>query len=400
MEACGVIVEYNPFHNGHAHHVQEAKRKTESDCIIAVMSGPFLQRGEPAIIDPFYRAQAALSHGVDIVVVLPFFYAVQSSDLFAYGAVHTLNHLGISSICFGSESGTIDSFYHTYTILSQHQETYEKKLKEQLAKGVSFPRAHANTFSSLSTTKPVIDFHQPNNILGYSYVKTVMDAKLSVHMETIERKQSAYHDSEMTAPIASATSIRKHLFTGEPIEQAMPPGSEHILRSYLETFEKWHEWEAYFPYVHYRVLSMSTKELAQIYTIEEGIEHRLKETAQHATSFSHWMKLIKTKRYTWSRLQRMFTFILNHVTKQDVAPFLEDRPIPYIHLLGMTERGRTYLHEKKATIEIPIRTSFKREQHPLATLEERALQTYYSVLSPKLQREARKQAFAPPIIVP
>src|SRR5699024_4639445 len=163
---------------------------------------------------------------------------------------------------------------------------------------------------------------------------------------------------EMTAPIASATSIRKHLFAGEPIKQAMPQVSEHILTSYIDTFGTLHNWEAYFPFIHYRILSMSTEEITQIYTIEEGIEHRLKETAKQATSFSHWMKLMKTKRYTWSRLQRMFTFILNHVTKQDVEPFLGGKPIPYIHLLGMTERGRAYLHQQKKNMNVPIQTSF------------------------------------------
>lgn len=402
MRACGVVVEYNPFHNGHKYHVEQARKATESDCIVAVMSGPFLQRGEPALIDPLYRATSALANGVDIVVLLPFFYAVQSSNLFAYGAVQTLHQLGVGSICFGSEDGAINSFNNTYNTLNQHDNQYNRNLKKQLATGLSFPQAHALAFSNIKETEDVIDFSQPNNILGYSYLKQIRMHDLPMEIQTIKRKQSAYHEEEMTTPIASATSIRKRLLTNNSqahsINRSMPVKSEQLLKKYKQAYGKWHEWEAYFPYVHYRVLSMSTRELSRIYTIEEGIEHRIKTTAFEATSFTHWMQLIKTKRYTWSRLQRMFVFIITHVTKEEVTSFLQEKPIPYVHLLGMTENGKKYLNTVKHDMEVPIHTSFKREQHMLASLEERAFQTYYSILLPEQQQIARKQLFAPPIL--
>lgn len=403
MHACGVIVEYNPFHNGHEYHVQEAKKRTGADCIIAVMSGPFLQRGEPALIDPFHRAQAALASGVDIVVLLPFFYAVQSSALFSYGAVHTLHQLGVDSICFGSEEGAIDPFNHAYDLIEKDSSAYEAVLKKQLHDGHSFPRASAKAFSSLQTDTDVIDLKQPNNILGFSYVRAVQSSHLPITMETIKRKQSHYHEEALTTPIASATSIRKQLLQeeadDESIHQSVPKITERLLRHYQHTFGRWHEWEAYFPYIQYRVLSMSLEQLAAIYTVEEGIEHRIKETALSATSFDQWMKLMKTKRYTWSRLQRMFVFILVHVTKQDVHEFTEEQPIPYVHLVGMTEQGRTYLRSVKKDLGVPIITSFTREQHSLAALEERAMQAYYSILSPQNMSKARQQAFSPPIYV-
>lgn len=401
MQASGLIVEYNPFHNGHKYHVEEAKKTTGADCMIAVMSGPFLQRGEPALIDPFYRTKAALANGVDIVVLLPFFYAVQSSALFAYGAVQTLHKLGVSSICFGSEEGTIEPFHHTYNLLQQNESTYSKTLKKALQEGNSYPHAHALAFQEAGITDNGIDLKQPNNILGYSYTHEVRANHLPITMQTIKRKQNMYHDREITTPIASATSIRKHLLTEQSssvsIQQSMPQTSEMLLHSYKDTFGTWHDWETYFPLIHYRVLSMSVKQLAAIYTIDEGIEHRIKETASKAHSFAHWLDLIKTKRYTRSRLQRMFVFILGHVTKTDVAFFLQNRPIPYIHLLGMTENGRAYLHSVKKKIDVPVTTSFTRKQHPLAMLEERILQTYYSILAPTQQNNARKQAFSPPI---
>ncbi len=401
MYACGVIVEYNPFHNGHKYHIQEAKQKTNADCMIAVMSGSFLQRGEPAIIDPFHRAQAALAYGVDIVVLLPFFYAVQSSTLFSYGAVHTLYQLGVSSICFGSEEGKIEPFHQTYDLLQRDSVTYEDHVKRYLHAGYSFPQASAKAFSSLQPGPDIINLKQPNNILGFSYVRVVRANQLPITMETIQRKQSHYHEQEITTPIASATSIRRQLLKEQTddniVHQSIPETTETLLQAYKDTFGRWHDWEAYFPYIQYRVLSMSLKQLEEIYTIEEGIEHRLKETALQATSFAHWMRLIKTKRYTWSRIQRMFVFILVHVTKQEVNPLVNDQPIPYVHLVGMTENGRTYLRSIKKDLDVPITTSFTRKQHPLSMLEERALLTYYSILSPTHMSKARKQAFAPPL---
>lgn len=402
MEACGVIVEYNPFHNGHKYHVEEAKKVTNADCVIAVMSGTFLQRGEPAFIDPYHRTEAALANGVDIVVLLPFFYAVQSSELFAYGATHTLSELGVSSICFGSEDGTMDAFNRTFDTLKENEGAYKEMLKAYLNKGFSFPQAHAAAFTHVQPSDEVIDFKQPNNILGYSYLQQIRNNNLPIHVQTIKRKQSAYHEEKVTSPIASATSIRKQLLSKvsseDTMKESMPRESEEVLLAYKKKFGKWHEWEAYFPYVHYRVLSMSTEELSHIYTVDEGIEYRIKEMALKANSFAHWMQLIKTKRYTWSRLQRMFVFILTHVTKTEVASLIHDKPIPYVHLLGMTENGKRYLNKAKHDMQVPIHTSFSREQHVLASLEERALQSYYSILSPHHQQVARKQAFSPPIL--
>src|SRR5690606_8545661 len=127
---CGLIVEYNPFHNGHIHHIKESQNVTNADCMIAVMSGSFLQRGEPAIIDKYHRAKAALLSGIDIVVELPYVFAVQSSDLFAKGSVLTLNELGVNSICFGSESGDIQQFIQAYENFSKNQDSFQIKLKE------------------------------------------------------------------------------------------------------------------------------------------------------------------------------------------------------------------------------------------------------------------------------
>src|SRR5690625_4231792 len=141
MKACGLVVEYNPLHNGHLHHIEAAKEKSNADCIIAVMSGPFLQRGEPAIIDKFHRTRAALAAGADIIIELPYAYAVQSSELFAKGAIHTLHQIGVNSICFGSEVGKIEPFIQTVHTLQTTLTDYNRVVKAYLDKGHAFPQA-------------------------------------------------------------------------------------------------------------------------------------------------------------------------------------------------------------------------------------------------------------------
>src|SRR5699024_4921257 len=314
MKASGLVVEYNPFHNGHLYHVQQAKKISSADCMIAVMSGSFLQRGEPAIIDKFHRAKAALASGVDIVLELPYAYAVQSSELFAKGAIHTLQKIGVDSLCFGSESGNISNYITYNNNLKKKKANYKLKQKKALNDGYSFPEASKEAYRTIGLTTNSLDLSKPNNILGFSYVKTILDANLTIQPYTIKRIKSDYHDKEIKDKIASATSIRKQLLNEQDlsvnkVSSSMPKATLNQLHKYKEDTGIWHDWERYFHLVYYRVLTMTPKELAFIYGIDEGIEHRIIKTVKNATSFNDWIKTIKTKRYTWTRIQRMFSHI-------------------------------------------------------------------------------------------
>lgn len=211
MKSCGVVVEYNPFHNGHYYHLQQARKQTEADCIVAVMSGPFLQRGEPAIIDKWHRTKAALRGGADLVVELPFLYAVQNSDFFSKGAIRILADLGVQAVCFGSESGRIDAFLQTKEQMELHEDTYQETLRKSMAEGLSFPEASRLGYEAIDFPDGAVDMSQPNNILGLSYLKEI--AAYAPHMDpvTILRKDSHYHEEDITGTIASATSIRREL---------------------------------------------------------------------------------------------------------------------------------------------------------------------------------------------
>jgi len=400
VKACGLVVEYNPFHHGHYYHVHKTKQITNADCIIAVMSGSFLQRGEPAIIDKFHRTKAALEKGVDIVLELPYPYAVQSSTLFAKGAIYSLYEIGVSEICFGSESGNIADFIDSYNFLKKHQVKYDTNMYRFLNKGYSFPLASSKAFEIIGMKQ--VDMVQPNNILGFSYVKTILENRLPIKPRTIKRIKNHYHEKAITNKIASATSIRKELINNDwsqTVGQTLPKSSVQQLKKYKSITNQWHTWESYFPYLHYRVISMSTEELAQIHGVDEGLENRIKKTAIKAKSFQHWMEQIKTKRYTEIRLQRMFTHILTNTTKKEMEPFLNMQSVPYLRLIGMSETGQAYLNHYKKEIQLPLISSLKNKFRSLLYTDEKAMNVYYSILPSEQREKLRKQEFQLPIIL-
>ena len=402
MKACGVVVEYNPFHNGHAYHVQKAKEVSHAEIVIAVMSGNFLQRGEPAIIDKFHRARAALFSGVDIVLELPYAYAVQNSDYFARGAVQVLHAIGASSICFGSEAGNASPFIAANLVQKERREEYEKELKVRLQQGLSYPEASMHAYARIGLVNKEFDLSQPNNILGMGYVKAILEQTLPLEIYTIKRLNNHYHDPEITDSIASATSIRKEIIEQQKLtteaRAALPSITVKELKQYKQTASLWHDWEHYFQLVNYRVQTMTPQELRQIHGVTEGLEYRLKKTAKQADNMEEWLSLIKTKRYTWTRIQRLFTHVLTNTKKYELESFLsEDQELPYIRVLGMTEQGQKYLNQVKKTIEIPILSGYRKNMHPFMQMEEKASLSYYSILKPATRKKLFKQELIGPI---
>ncbi|MCM3003885.1 nucleotidyltransferase [Priestia koreensis] len=400
MKATGIIVEYNPFHNGHDFHVHESKKQTEADCMIGVMSGHFLQRGEPALLSKWYRTEMALGSGVDLIVELPYVYATQQADTFAAGAVAILNQLQVESICFGSEDGRIEPFQRAvqFTDSSQPSEHVKSLLKE----GYSYPKA---LWLALQTTEDSIDLSQPNNILGYAYVKAIIDQHTGITPHTIKRTQAHYHDVELpTTPIASATSIRKSLHTQSSIEEIspyVPAATTRLLEDYITTYGGFHDWEQYFPLLKYKLLTMTPSQLADIYEIEEGIEYRLLDANKRASTFAEFMSLVKTKRYTWTRIQRMCVHILTHTMKEEMKPFLHVDAPPYVRVLGMTKKGQEYLRLIKKKIEVPLVTKISKKQaDTILRLDLKATYVYGMSLPEPLRSQFSMQDFTtPPIIL-
>ncbi|MDY7516880.1 nucleotidyltransferase [Bacillus thuringiensis] len=376
--------------------MQQTKKLTQSDIIIAVMSGPFLQRGEPALISKWYRTKMALANGVDLVVELPYVFATQKAETFANGAISILNALRVSEICFGSEDGQIENFYNTISVQKNEEETFNYLVKQFMDAGNSYAKATSDAFSHILTSEKNIDMSQPNNILGFQYIKAILSQNSSIQTQTIKRFASHYHDETFNDQhIASATSIRKQLFSEEgsftTIKPFLPQATTSLLANYKQNYGILHNWEQYFSFFKYRLMTMSPGDLRHIYEIEEGLEHRILSKIQNSSSFYSFMEALKTKRYTWTRLQRACTHILTNTTKEEIRSANIEQHAPYIRLLGMSQKGQTYLSKNKKKIELPILTHTKTFDHAALDIEKKANSVYFSIMHEPLRTQLLKQ---------
>lgn len=351
MIATGIVVEYNPFHNGHLFHLNEAKKLTGADVIVAVMSGNFLQRGEPAIVDKWTRTRMALASGADLVIELPYAFATAHAPQFAKGAVEILDALHCGSICFGSEEGNIVPFTNTLHMMRTNKTLYERTIKSSIQEGISYPHALRIAYEEISrdTHEPLADLSEPNNILGFHYMQAIQDMQSDMLPVTIERTGTHYHDERLpTESIASATSIRKELFSNGigNVQPFMSASSFELLNEHLHQ-----SWESLYPLLRYTILREEPARLTDIADITEGIEFLLWRAAKEQATFQGFMHAVKSKRYTWTRIQRMLVHVLTgyrKTTRQQITS------PSYLRLLGMSEAGRAYVRTIKKDLSLPI----------------------------------------------
>ncbi|MCL6570702.1 MAG: nucleotidyltransferase [Bacillus sp. (in: Bacteria)] len=403
MRAVGLIVEYNPFHNGHAYHLQASKEAANADVVIAVMSGNFLQRGEPALVSKWSRTRMALLNGVDLVFELPYNFATQKAETFANGAVSILDALGCDFLCFGSESGDISSFFQTNDYLAKQQKPYDEHFKRFIDTGVSYPKALSLAFQQLPDSENFLDLTLPNNILGFQYIKAIKQQKSFIKPMTVPRKNADYHDEHFaSATIASATSIRKAIFSGAEghfaIEQLVPVPTKELLTEYYQDFGVFHHWENYWSYLQFRLIHCSPEELKGIYEVEEGLENRLLATALVSESFHEFMLKIKSKRYTWTRLQRLCIHILTNAKKTEMDRNQEKAT--YLRLLGMTTTGKEYLNKRKTHFSLPLVSKLSSFKHKEINLDIKAARVYSLGVPVTLRHALLMQEYKqPPIFV-
>ncbi|MFC0189009.1 nucleotidyltransferase [Fictibacillus aquaticus] len=404
MNACGVVVEYNPFHNGHYYHLQEARKQTGADCMIACMSGNYLQRGEPAIVSKWTRTKMALSGGADIVIELPYPFATSNAEYFAYGSISILEAMGAEAFCFGSESGNMDDFITAVDVFQSSRHQLDAKISELMAKGYSYPKTSSIAFADIGGQ--TLDLSTPNNILGFEYVKASVLNGYSIRPETIQRKSAQYHDEELgKGVIASATAIRKAIFSSSSANTAdyLPSPSYDLLNEDHSRFNKMN-WEMLFPFFKYKVLTSTKEKLSSYYQVEEGLENRIKECVLHAETFNEYMTALKTKRYTWTRLQRASLHIFADAVKEEIKSALKSPP-PYLRVLGMSKAGQQYLSHMKKKTPLPFVTTLSKFSHPLLELELRTSAVYYHIAKkssgtvfneyaqPPVMFDEREQAF-------
>ncbi|OTN76217.1 hypothetical protein A5886_001294 [Enterococcus sp. 8G7_MSG3316] len=353
MRACGIIVEYNPFHNGHRYHIEQAKVKTGADVVIAVMSGNFLQRGEPAVTDKWQRAEAALANGADLVVELPAAWAVQSADLFAAGAVSILQDLQCQWLCFGTDAETPFDYLDYAQFEWRHQDEINAAFQRLTQENATYSERMNTVLSSLYPAYGA-NSKQPNHILGMRYAKELLRYPQPMTIVPIVRKAAAYHSEALDhTSIASATAIRNGLKNKRDIAPFLPAESYESLQSLVVN------WADYWPLLHYQMIATPVTEMANIYQMVEGIEYRIKSYVQSADTFSDFIAQLKTKRYAQVRLQRLLCYLLFQVTDTEMA---EAQAQPFIRVLGYTRAGQAYLKQVKGDLSLPLVAKFGKKE--------------------------------------
>lgn len=347
MKATGIVVEYNPFHNGHKYHLQKTKELNPNNIIIAVMSGDFVQRGEPSIIDRWTKTKMALANGVDLVIELPVFYSSQSAEIFAKGAVGILEELKCESMVFGSESGKINELKRISTL--QESEEFKIKLKERLKSGDSYPTAHSSTMKEILGESEL----NSNDILGLEYIKAIRYWKSSIIPMTLKREKVGYHDTNIVGDFASATKIREHLKKNEEISSIVTQESFNTLKEY----SNFTYMENFYPFIRYELIKNSNN-LSDIQDMEIGFENRLLENAIKSINYEEFFKSISNRRYTTGRVQRVLTHTLLALTTNITEEV--KKSIPYVRVLGFNSKGREYLSYLKKFDNSKIITSYKK----------------------------------------
>lgn len=396
MKIVGIIAEYNPFHTGHAYHIEETRQKTGADYIIVVMSGDFVQRGAPAFLPKHTRAHMALLGGADLVFELPSTHSCQSAELFALGGVTLLDGLGcVDEISFGSESGNTSAFELLGDFFSRESDEYQQLLKKELKKGVSYPVARQTAIETLFSASEIGDeisalVSSPNNILGIEYCKALTRLQSKIKPFTIKRAGSGYHEQTLGESFPSASAIRA--FCSSPEKLCDPEITNCFpadVFSYMQKKEIWNEviTEQDFSLVfRYLLHTHSVEHFMQYIDINTELANRLVNTRNSYENFSQYISLLKTKELTYSRLCRaLFHALLN----------IQDVPsLSYARLLGFRKSAAPVLGEIKKYGTIPMVTKLadassylKPEQTALLEKNVTISNLYESVLCENYQKK-------------
>lgn len=397
MKVAGIIAEYNPFHKGHQYHIEETRKQTGADYVIAVMSGDYVQRGEPAIADKYMRTRMALSGGADLVIEMPVIYATASAEYFATAGIGILDRLGcVDYLSFGSEWADVEDYSSYATLFLEEPEEYRQILQEQLKRGKSFPEARAFTAGKLlfdSKPETAVEFlKEPNHILGLEYIKALRRRNSSIQPITVKRKGNHYHEKILAEEYSSATSIRRELYqyysrnkenkifsnknntNNEKmfVNREYPVGKENYTTKkyeksafvnalcgeyspFIEGFLQGNfiTWEDMMPYLEYTFL-LKNRVIGKYFGMNLDLARRFQNIFEPGLSFETLIERLHAKQLTDAALRRVLLHIVLHIK---YYPFLEEAkniPVPYARILGFSKKASPLLREirKKSSIDI------------------------------------------------
>ena len=370
MKATGIIVEYNPFHNGHLFHLKKARDLTNPTVVIAVMSGHFVQRGEPAIINKWERTKEALKAGVDLVVELPFVYTNQAASKFALGAVTILNDLKVNYLVFGSETSNLHELQE-FADLNINPDN----LKEIMKQGYAYPKAYGLLSNEMG----------PNDILAVAYLKALKNTSIIPY--PITRINNNYHDLNLSGEISSATSIREALLKNGDISIQTPMAN-------VLTENKRYSLDDYYPIIRHLLITQSN--LNEIALFSEGIENHLKKIALKYLNYQGFIDAAVSKRYTKSRIQRLLMNLLINISKED---FKELNQNYQIRILGFNNLGKAYLNHLKQFELNNIVTNFSQLNDLNKKVATNIINSYVFPFAKDEKDVLLKRELLPPIII-
>lgn len=363
MNITGIIAEYNPFHNGHAYHLSESKRITDCQGVIAVISGNYVQRGEPSLVNKWIKTDMALKNNIDLVLELPLAYTTSSAEAFAFGGISLLDNINVvDNICFGSETDNIEALQNIASILISEPLEYKEKLKHYLSLGLSFPKARSNSLceyinsnpnlrKSFSDTQNILQCS--NNILAIEYLKSLIRLNSKVKPFTIKRTGHSYNSKHLDSA-ASATAIRNQILnTKEDISKlysCIPNETYNILNKINK--ENYISSKDMLPYVKYKA---TQKPIINIPDAIDGLENKITKNLLKYDNYDDIINSSKSKRYVLTRIQRI---ICNYFIGFDNFPVssMKQTPCPYARVLGFNNKGQEILKEMKYKSKIPIIT--------------------------------------------
>lgn len=357
MASVGIVCEYNPFHNGHLYHLKTIKEQYPNDTIVLVLSGNFTQRGDFSIIDKWKKVEIAKETGIDLIVELPFPFATQSADFFSYGAISILESLKVDKFVFGSENDNLEDLIQIAKCQVENED-FDKLIKIYSKFGLNYPTAINNAVYDLTGKK----VNTPNDLLGVSYIKTIIENKYSIKPICIKRTND-YHD-DFLSDISSGTAIRKALKENKDIFNSVPL----FVGPYLNNL---HFRDDYFKLLKYKIMTDNSLNIYQ--TVDEGIDRKLKKVISECNSYEELIDKVKSKRYTYNRISRMLLHILIGFTKEMASNM---KKIEYIRILGFNAKGQAYLNSIKKDCDLPLLSRFKKNISEMLELELHATTIY------------------------
>lgn len=365
MNIIGIIAEYNPFHLGHLYQIKKVKEMYKDSMIIAIVSSSFTERGDVSILNKWDKTKIALENGIDLVVELPYFYAGQSSDIFAKGAVTILNYLGIDTLVFGTESDNINNL-KLMADIQLNDRNYNNIVKEYLSNGYNYPTALSKAIKDILN----LEIKSPNDLLALSYIKQIKLINNNINVIGIKRTND-YHGKVINNNIVNASLIRENFRNNLDISNYIPSYDTNKLYNISIN--------DFYPLLKYQILN-NINSLDKFLTVDEGIENRIKKYIKVSDNWDKLVNNIKTKRYTYNKINRMLIHILVNLTKEEA----NNINIDYVRVLGFNSKGRNYLNKIKKNKEINIVTNYKDGISNLFDLENRVNNIYAIIIDNKL----------------